>query len=150
MFHTPASQGTRAHQLAMYVAYLSPLQMLSDTPTNYRRNPEVLPFLKQVPVTWDETKVLQAKVGESLAIARRNGERWFIGALTNWDARDLKLPLDFLGDGNWKLTLWKDGPNADRNGNDCAVVTKTVKKGEALEAHLAPGGGFAGMLEPAN
>jgi alpha-glucosidase len=150
MFQTPASQGTRCHQLAMYVVYLSPLQMLADTPTNYRRNPESLPFLREVPVTWDETRVLQAAVGESLVVARRNGNRWFIGGLTNWNAREFELPLDFLADGPHGMTTWKDGPNADRNGNDVSVETSKVGNQSTLSIQLAPGGGVAAMIEPAN
>lgn len=148
MFQTPASQGTRCQQLAMYVVYLSPLQMLADTPTNYRRNPESLPFLKEVPVTWDETKVLQAEVGQSVAVARRHGDRWFLGGLTNWKERKYEMALDFLGDGKYEMTIWKDGPNADRNGNDVAVEKQTVTRESALPVKLAPGGGFAAMLVP--
>lgn len=146
MFETPASQGTRAQQLAMYVVYLSPLQMLADTPTNYRRNPECLPFLRDVPVTWDETVVLGAEVGEWLAVARRKGDEWWIGALSDWQARDLELPLDFLGEGAHAITSWSDGPNADRNGNDLAVSEGDT--GDTLRIHLAPGGGFAAVIRP--
>lgn len=148
MFDTPASQGTRAHQLAMYVVYLSPLQMLADTPTNYRRNPETLTFLKEVPVTWDETEVLQAEVGQAVAVARRKGDRWYVGALTNWQPREVQVPLGFLGDGAYKMTIWKDGPNADRNGLDVAVETLTVTRESKLSVKLAPGGGMAARIVP--
>lgn len=148
MFETPASQGTRAQQLAMYVVYLSPLQMLADTPTNYRRNPECLPFLRDVPVTWDETVVLGAEVGRWLAVARRKGDEWWIGALSDWDARDVALPLGFLGEGPHTITRWSDGPNADRNGNDLAVTEDELEPGKPLRIHLAPGGGFAAVIRP--
>jgi alpha-glucosidase len=111
-FNDPGTLGTRCHQLAMYVLYLSPLQMLADTPTKYRRNPEAMEFLREVPTTWDETVVLEAEVGEVVALARRNGNRWFLCAMTNWEKRDLDLPLAFLGDGNYTLKYWADGPGA--------------------------------------
>ncbi|GAA5481917.1 glycoside hydrolase family 97 protein [Haloferula sargassicola] len=146
MNDTPTSQGTRAQQLAMYVVYLSPLQMLADSPTHYRRNPESLPFLKAVPTTWDETRVLKADVGRCVAVARRKGNEWFIGGLTSWEACDLELPLDFLGTGSFEMTVWKDGINADRNGNDVAVETRSVAAKDRLTVHLAPGGGVAAMI----
>lgn len=148
MFNTPATQGTRAHQLAMYVVFLSPLQMLADTPTNYRRNPESLPFLKEVPVVWDETRVLHADVGNAVAVARRSGTRWFIGALTDWTAREIELRFDFLAGGTFTLTAWADGPNADRNGNDVATSTASIKSEDTLSVRLAPGGGYAAIIEP--
>lgn len=147
MFTRPASLGTRCQQLAMYVVYVSPLQMLADTPTHYRENPESLPFLSRVPTTWDETHVLRAEVGEVVAVARRKGDTWYVGALTNWDARDLAFPLDFLGAGQYKLTAWTDGPNADRYGSDVAVNEQAVSSDSKLEVHLAPGGGYAAIIE---
>lgn len=146
MNETPASQGTRAQQLAMYVVYLSPLQMLADSPTNYRRNPDCLPFLKEVPTTWDETRVLRADVGQCVAVARRKGDDWFIGGMTNWDARDLDVPLDFLGEGGYQMSIWQDGANADRNGNDVAVSKRKVRAVERLNVHLAPGGGVVAVI----
>ena len=86
IFSRPMSQGTRCQQLAMYVVYESPLQMLADSPSNYRREPESLAFLAAVPTVWDETRVLGATVGEHILVARRRGRDWFVGAMTNWDA----------------------------------------------------------------
>lgn len=148
MFETPASQGTRAQQLALYVVFISPLQMLADTPANYRRNSECLPFLKSVPVTWDETHVLQAKVGGCVVIARRKGDEWYLGAITDWNARDLELPLDFLSASPHEITVWRDGPNADRNGNDILVEQDQVTHESKLKLHLAPGGGAAAIIRP--
>jgi alpha-glucosidase len=146
MFETPASQGTRAQQLAMYIVFLSPLQMLADTPTNYRGNPQCLPFLRAVPVTWDDTRVLHAKVGECLAVARRKGNEWYIGAINDWKPRDLELSLDFLGGGLHEMVLWRDGPNADRNGNDVLVEPSQVSQDTKLKLHLAPGGGATAII----
>jgi alpha-glucosidase len=149
MFNTPASQGTRCHQLAMYVVFLSPLQMLADTPTNYRRNPDCLPFIKQVPTTWDETKVLHAEVGKSLTVARRHGKNWFIGGLTDWNPREESIDLGFLGEGIYHMSAWMDGINADRNGNDFRIEKRVVTAKDTLQIKLAPGGGCAVMFEPA-
>jgi alpha-glucosidase len=150
MFTRPASMGTRCQQLAMYVLYVSPLQMLADTPTHYRENPESLPFLRRVPVTWDETRVLHAEVGELVVVARRKGKAWYIGALTNWEPRDLTLSLSFLVEGPHDLTAWSDGPNADKYGGDVRVEGQLVDRNNELKIHLAPGGGYAAIVEPKN
>ncbi len=147
MFTRPASMGTRAHQLAMYIVYLSPLQMLSDSPTHYRANPDCLPFLRRVPVTWDETRVLAAEVGGHVAVARRHGDTWYLGAMTNWTARELSIPLDFLPPGKHKMTAWSDGLNADRHGQDVQVTRRPVVASTTLEVRMAPGGGFAAIIE---
>jgi len=146
VFTQPMSQGTRCQQLAMYVVYESPLQMLSDLPTNYYREPECMEFLSAVPVEWDDTKVLDSKVGEYVMAARRNGDRWFIGAMTNWTPRDLSIDFSFLPEGEYKITIWQDGINADRNGNDYKKLSQTVSRNSKLNIHLAPGGGWAGII----
>ncbi|WP_372847204.1 glycoside hydrolase family 97 C-terminal domain-containing protein, partial [Pontiella sp.] len=144
----PGSQGTRCHQLAMYVVYLSPLQMLADTPTKYRKNPECMPFLSAVPCTWDETVVLHAQVGESLAVARRKADTWYIGAMTDWTPRELECRLAFLGQGDYRLSYWQDGPNAATDATDTDIGTSTVNATSKLTLKLAPGGGYAAILEP--
>ncbi|MBI9017640.1 MAG: glycoside hydrolase family 97 protein [Phycisphaerae bacterium] len=144
----PGSLGTRCHQLAMYVTFLSPLQMLADTPTKYRKNPECMPFLQEVPTTWDETVVLKAEVGKEIAIARRNGNRWFIGAMTNWSPRDLSVKLDFLTQGNYTLRYWADGPKAAEEATDTSIGKSNVTAGSELKIKLAPGGGYAAIIEP--
>lgn len=148
MYTTPASMGTRCHQLAMYVLYLSPLQMISDIPMNYRANPESLAFIKDVPVIWDETRVLGAEVGAFAAVARRSGKDWYIGAITNWEGRELKLKLDFLTDQQHKITAYEDGLNADRNGLDHRVTNSTGNGSTVLTVKLAPGGGYAARITP--
>ncbi len=142
----PMSSGTRCHQLAMYVVFESPLQMLADNPSNYYREPECMIFLKEVPTVWDDTKVLKAKVGDYLAVARRSGEKWFVGAMTNWAERDLDLNFNFLPEGNYKLRIWQDGANAHRHASDFKMLETNIQSGANLKIHLAPGGGWSAIL----
>ena len=142
------SQGTRCQQLAMYVVYEGPLQMLADSPSNYRREPESLAFLSAVPTVWDETRVLSAKVGEHILVARRSGQEWYIGGLTNWDARDLDVDLSFLGGGPFEADVYRDGPNADRAGVDYVREKHPITSADHLRIHLAPGGGLAVRIIP--
>jgi alpha-glucosidase len=146
IFNRPMSQGTRCQQLAMYVVYESPLQMLADSPSNYRREAESLAFLAGVPTEWDETKVLSAAVGEHILVARRRGATWYVGAMTNWTARDLEVPLSFLGDGVWEADTFSDGPNADRAAVDYAREKRVVGSSDRLRIHLAPGGGWVARI----
>ena len=148
VFSRPMSQGTRAHQMALYVIYESPLQMLADNPEHYRRDPETTRFIADVPVVWDETRALAGESGEHVLMARRSGERWWVGALTSWESRSVPLELSFLGDGAYTLTLYRDGINADRYGSDVVREVRTVRRGDRLELDLAPGGGWVGRLEP--
>jgi len=132
----------------MYVVYESPLQMLSDTPTNYLREPEAMAFLSRVPTVWDETRVLDGKVGEYVLVARRNGPNWYVGAMTSWTPRELSLDLSFLGAGNYDMLLYQDGINADRNGSDYKMIKRAVAKADKLDLKLAPGGGWAAIISP--
>ena len=143
IYNRPMSQGTRCQQLAMYVVYESPLQMLADSPSNYRKEPESLAFLSAVPTTWDETMVLSAKVGEHILVARRSGKDWYVGGMTNWEPRDLDVNLSFLGSGSFDADIYRDGPNADRAGVDYTREKKTVTAKDHVRVHLAPGGGVA-------
>jgi alpha-glucosidase len=143
----PMTLGTRCNQMAMYVVYNSPLQMLCDMPTHYLREPECMEFLKAVPTIWQQTIPLQAKVGEYVAIAKQApNNNWFIGTMTNWTARDLTLDLSFLGEGEYSLQLWKDGINADQNAKDFKMETISVNKNTKLKVSMTTGGGFVGML----
>lgn len=146
-FNNPMSLGTRCHQLAMYVVYESPLQMLADNPTHYQQEPACMAFLQQVPVEWDTTVPLQARVGDYVMIARRakNGD-WYIGAMTDWTPREFQLTLDFLPEGNYRMQLWKDGVNADRNAQDFKTDTLTVNKRTVVPVKLAPGGGWVARI----
>ncbi|WP_340111629.1 glycoside hydrolase family 97 protein [Maribellus mangrovi] len=146
VFTEPMSMGTRCHQLGLYVVFESPLQMLSDNPSNYYREPECMEFLSAVPSVWDDTKVLEAKVSDYVAIARRLGDTWYVGALTDWDPRELELKLDFLGDGNYTMKVWKDGINADKHAADFAQETLEVSSDSSVNVKMAPGGGWVAII----
>ena len=143
----PMSMGTRCHELAKYICFESPVQMLCDNPSNYLKEPDAMEFLATVPVTWDETHGIDAQVGRFLSLARRHGESWYIGSMTDWNPRDLEIRLDFLPAGDYKLESWSDGPNADRKGEDYSMKTETVSNNSVLKIHLAPGGGYAARLK---
>jgi alpha-glucosidase len=140
------SIGTRAHQLAMYVVFESPLQMLADSPSEYEREPEAMEWLRAVPVVWDETRALDGVVGSHVLIARRRGAEWYVGGMTNDSARSLTLDLSFLGAGGWTMDAWSDGLNADRNAMDFRKETRAVSASDKLTLQLAPGGGWAGRF----
>jgi alpha-glucosidase len=142
----PMSQGTRCHQLAMYVVYESPLQMLCDNPSNYLAEPEAMEFLAKVPVTWDETKAVHGRVGEYVTVARRHGATWYIGSMTGWNQREAEVLLDFLTDGAWEMKIWSDGINADRDAADFRITHREVTKEDKISIHLAPGGGWVARL----
>ena len=143
IFNRPMSQGTRCQQLAMYIVLESPVQMLADSPSNYRKEPESLAFISKVPTVWDDTRILSAAVGEHMLIARRKGSDWYVGAMTNWTPRDLTLDLAFLGPGSYDAEIFADGPNADRAAVDYSRSQRRVTSAEKMTVHLAPGGGFA-------
>jgi len=149
VFERPMSLGTRCHQLAMYVLYESPLQMLADTPSLYLREPEIMQFLGPVPTVWDETRVLHAKMGDYLAIARRRGSDWYVGAMTDWSKRELEIDLSFLPKGSFQITAYQDGPNADRTGSDYKMVSSKVDSKSSLVIKMAGGGGWAARITPA-
>ena len=142
----PMAMGTRCQQLAMYVIYEAPLQMLADSPSNYLREPEAMEFLAPVPTVWDESRVLDAKMSQYVLLARRNGADWWIGAMTDWTERDLELDLSFLPDGNFTLDAYEDGVNADRDAMDYRKSTRQITRATKLKIHLAPGGGFAARV----
>jgi alpha-glucosidase len=147
---TPMSQGTRCHQLAMYVVYEAPFEMLADNPTSYMREIQSLDFISTIPTTFDETVALDGLVGDFVALARRKGNVWYAGAMTNWDARDIKLDLSFLGEGDWQAEIFKDGINSDREGTDYASEIVVVNSHTDLVIHLASGGGWAGRFFKSN
>ena len=144
----PMAKGTRCNQLAEYVIFYAPLQMLSDNPTTYMKEQECTDFISKVPTTWDETVPLDGKVSEYVAIARRKGNDWFIGAMTNWNERDVTLDFSFLPAGKYAAEIFKDGVNADRNATDYKKEIISISSGDKINIHLAPGGGWAARLSP--
>ena len=146
----PMSQGTRCHQLALYVVLDSPLNMLCDSPTNYLCEPECTEFIAAIPTVWDETRILGGRMGEYIVTARRSGDTWYVGGITDWTARDVDVDLAPLGiEGAVEATLFRDGANADRKGSDYKRETIRTNLSEPLKVHLAPGGGFAVKVGPA-
>ncbi|MFW5706242.1 MAG: glycoside hydrolase family 97 catalytic domain-containing protein, partial [Bacteroidota bacterium] len=147
VWNRPMSMGTRCHQLAMYVVYESPLQMLADSPSNYDAEDVSMEFLSRVPVTWDETMVPEAAVGDYVVVVRKKDDKWYVGAMTGWMPRKFKLHLDFLEGGIKKMTIWKDGMNADKNPVDVKKESRMVTRGDTVEISLAPGGGWVAIIE---
>jgi alpha-glucosidase len=142
----PMAKGTRCNQLAEYIVFFAPLQMLSDNPTTYMKEQECTDFIKNVATTWDETVPLDGKAGEYVALARRKNNDWFVGAMTNWTPRDLTLDFSFLPTGKYTAEVFKDGVNADRNATDYKKEIINVSAGDKVTVHLAPGGGWVARL----
>jgi alpha-glucosidase len=143
----PMSKGTRSHQLAMYVVFEVPLQMLSDNPTIYMREHECTDFITKIPTTFDETIPLDGKVAEYVAIARRKGDTWYVGAMTNWTARELNIDFSFLDNNNYRAEVFQDGINADRDATDYKKEVINIKKGDKLTVKLMNGGGWVARME---
>jgi len=148
VFSRPASQGTRVHQMAMYVIFESPLQMLADSPSNYEREKECTGFIAKVPVVWDDIKVLQAKIGDYVLLVRKSGQNWFVGGMTDWSARELELDFSFLGQGQYTMEVFQDGINADRYAGDYKHLTLEVNSGVKNKIYMAPGGGWVAKISP--
>ncbi len=146
-FSHPMSQGTRCHQLAMYVCYDAPLQMLNDSPSNYYKESDCTSFISRMQTVWDDTKILDAKVGDYILTARQKGNDWYLGAMTDWTARSLNVDLSFLGEGNYEIEIMQDGMNADISCNDYKRVVKQVTKADKLKIDLAKGGGWAAICK---
>jgi len=143
----PMTLGTRCNQLAMYVVFESPLQMLCDMPTHYYREPECMEFLKAVPAVWQQSVPLEASVGEYVAIARQApNDNWFIGAMTNWTARDFTLDLSFLAEGNYTMQVWKDGINANKNAKDFKMEIIKVNSTSKINISMTTGGGWVALI----
>ena len=143
----PMSQGTRAHQVAMYVVYDSPFVMLCDTPSNYLREDETTRYIASIPTVFDSSKVLSGKVGEHIVMARRKDGVWYLGGLTSWQPREVEVDFSFLGEGEWEVALFRDGINADLTGLDYKTESLTVKSGDKRKVYMAPGGGFAMIIK---
>ncbi|HEX8187509.1 MAG TPA: glycoside hydrolase family 97 protein [Pyrinomonadaceae bacterium] len=148
VFDRPMALGTRCHQLAMYVVFESPLQMLADSPSNYLREPEAMEFLSAVPTVWDETRALDGHIGDYVLVARRSGRDWYVGAMTDWTARELEVDFSFLPAGEFKMDAYQDGVNAGRFAGDYKRVTGRADRSTRLKIRLAEGGGWAARLRP--
>ncbi|MEZ5071056.1 MAG: glycoside hydrolase family 97 protein [Bacteroidales bacterium] len=146
-FDRPVGLGTRCHEIAKYIVFESPLQMLCDSPSRYQKEKECTDFIVQIPQTWDETRVLEARVSDYLVIARRKGQDWFIGGMTDWDAREFNVALDFLEEGAYAVRILRDGSNADRFAEDYRLESRVLDRPEELNISMAPGGGFAAILK---
>ncbi|MFI5136970.1 MAG: glycoside hydrolase family 97 protein [Sphingobacteriales bacterium] len=143
----PMTQGTRCHQLAMYTVFEAPLQMLSDNPTIYMREQESTDFIAAIPTTFDATVALDGKVGDFVSIGRRKGTTWYAGAMTSWTPREITVDLSFLGDGNYKATIFEDGMNANHDATDYTSKVITVTSKDKLAVKMASGGGWAARFE---
>ncbi len=144
----PMGQGTRAHSMALFVILNSPMTMLPDSPSDYYRERECTRFLAQIPVEWDETRLLQGKVGSYTVLARRNRNDWFVGAITNESEREILLDTDFLTDGKYKVEFIQDGINAGSRANDYVRGEWIIFAGEPLNLSLAPSGGWVAKISP--
>ena len=146
VYSEPMSQGTRCRQLAEYVVFDSPLNMMCDSPSHYLENPECTEFIASIPTVWDETVPLDGMVGEYLAVARRSGDKWYVAAMTDWEERDVTLELPVLSVQSVRATLWKDGPNASRVARDYKKTRVLLENGK-MKVHLAPGGACVLMVD---
>jgi alpha-glucosidase len=143
----PMTQGTRCHQLALYTIFEAPLQMLSDNPTIYKREQESTDFIAAIPTTFDATVALDGVVGDFVSIARKKGTTWYAGVMTNWNPREITVDLSFLGDGDYKATIFEDGVNANRNATDYLRKVTTVTAKDQLTIKMASGGGWSARFE---
>jgi alpha-glucosidase len=138
----PMTQGTRIHQLAMFVVYDSPLQFMAGNISDYIREPEYAGFYGSIPCVWDETIVLAGKISDYILVARKSGNHWWMAAMTDWTPRSLELDLSFLGDGIYRAEIYQDGINADRYAADYRSTTLQVTGDSKLQVNMAPGGGW--------
>jgi alpha-glucosidase len=145
-FEKVIAQGTSMHQIAMFVVYESPLQLFSGNLSDAIREPELMSLLGKLPTVWDETIILDAKFGNHILEARRNGEDWYIAGINDWTPCQFSAALSFLKDGTYFIETASDGINAERNPQDYKISKYEVKQGDTLQVNLAPGGGFIARL----
>jgi alpha-glucosidase len=144
----PMALGTRAHELALFVVFESPFEVVCDYPEHYKGQ-KAFDFIKQVPATWDEVRVLNGRPMEHISLARRSGQDWYVGSLTNWQERDVRLPLSFLGAGKYIAEIYADAPDAAVDATHSTFSTNPVDSTTILKVHMAPGGGSAIWIHPA-
>lgn len=147
VYNDPMSQGTRCHQLAMYIVYDSPLVMLADSPTAYRKEKECTEFIASIPVVFDKTVIPAGELGRYIVTARKDGDNWYIGGMTDWDSREISINLSFLDEGEYNAVIFKDGKQADKYAEDYTVETAVLKNTDTVKIHMAEGGGFAIRLQ---
>ena len=145
-FLRPMAMGTRSHQIAMYVVYEAPLQMLCESPTIYRKEQESVDFIRDIPTVWDETIVIEAQVADYLLLARRNGAKWYVGGMTDATARDFSLSLEFLDEGTYTMEVMKDGQNANRHAEDYKLESLEVDKNRPVPIDMVRGGGWVAKI----
>lgn len=146
-FNRPASMGTRCHELAKYIVFESPLQMLSDSPTNYEKEPECLAFLSKVPCVWDKTIPVAGKISDYVITARQAADGlWYLGGMGDWTGWDFTIDLRFLSAGEYEMEVFQDGPNAARNAQDYKRSVKRIKNTDPLKINMAPGGGYVAVF----
>ncbi|HBE42591.1 MAG TPA: hypothetical protein DDW27_15585 [Bacteroidales bacterium] len=148
LYDYPMGQGTRAHSMALFVVLSSPLTMLPDSPSDYYREKECTDFIRRIPVVWDETRLIEGKMARYTVIARRSGNEWFVGAITDWNGRSIDLLTDFLVEGRYRLEEIQDGINADKRAEDYKRIETEFGAGDILKLHLAPGGGWVARIVP--
>ena len=144
----PMGLGTRAHELALYVVLESPLMMVSDFPEHYAGQHD-FEFIRQVPVTWDEIRVLAGRPMENITVARRSGKDWYVGSITNWDSRTVQVPLDFLAEGNYTAEIYADAPDAATDATHTTFTKQNVDRSTVLDVKMVSGGGNAIWIHPA-
>lgn len=144
----PMGWGTRAHAMALFVILNSPMTMLPGSPTDYNKEKDCTDFLAKIPVEWDETKLLRGKIGKYTVIARRSGNDWHLGAITNDDARTIEIKTDFLKGGKYQVEVVEDGINAATAATDYKIIKKTINAGETITIKMAPGGGWVARIVP--
>ena len=143
----PMSQGTRAHQVAMYTIFDAPLQMLADSPSKYIKEQETTNFISKIPTTWDEVVPLDGRLGQYVAVAKRKGNTWYVAAMTDWTPRQFTISLSMLGSGQHQAEVFADGVNADRDATDYQLSTLNVAQGDSITIRLAPAGGWSAVIK---
>lgn len=142
------SLDTRAQELALYVIFESPLEMVSDYPEHYEGQPG-FDFIKRVPTTWDAVHAIGGTPMEWISLARRSGNDWYVGSITNWSPRDIEIPLQFLGDGKCEAEMYADAPDANEEATHVTISHEAVDRTTVLHVHMASGGGNAVWIHPA-
>lgn len=144
----PMSQGTRVHQLAMYIVYEAPFEMMADSPTDYIREQECTDFITRIPTVFDETIVLDGEIAEYIMLARRKGREWYVGAMTNWTEREKTIDFSFLGEGTYEAEIFRDGINADRDATDYQKEVVRITANDTQTIQMYSGGGWTARITP--